>query len=145
MTACTWLSRKWPSEEFGDRAVLRCFVGRAGSEDALALSDEDLTAQVSGEVERATPLGVEPSAASVVRWDRAMPLYEVGHLDRVARIEGALSSTPGLFVTGAALRGVGIADCVWQGREAAGRVLDYLYQDERIDSNGKRREASWTS
>jgi oxygen-dependent protoporphyrinogen oxidase len=145
MTACTWISRKWPAEEFGDRAVLRCFVGRSGAEDALALSDEELTAVISSEVEKATSFGVEPSASRVVRWDRSMPHYEVGHLDRVARIEEALAATPGLFVTGSAFRGVGIPDCIRQGREAADRVLHYLYRDERIGVDGKRQEASWTS
>jgi oxygen-dependent protoporphyrinogen oxidase len=126
MTACTWISRKWPRREFGDRAVLRCFVGRAGAEEALQLSDEELTAVVSGEVEAGTPLGVEPSASRVARWDRSMPQYEVGHLERLARIEEALSKVPGLFVAGSAYRGVGIPDCIRQGREAAERVVGYL-------------------
>ena len=30
MTAATFLSRKWPDERFGDRAVVRCYVGRRG-------------------------------------------------------------------------------------------------------------------
>ena len=62
----------------------------------------------------------------MVRWLRSMPQYEVGHLDRVARIEAELARRPGLFVAGAAYRGVGMADCVRQGAEAAGRVLDHL-------------------
>jgi oxygen-dependent protoporphyrinogen oxidase len=125
-TACTWISRKWPRREFSDRAVLRCFVGRAGAEEALKLSDRELTATVTREVETATPLGVEPSASRVVRWDRSMPQYEVGHLERVARIEEALAKVPGVFITGSAYRGVGIPDCVRQGREAAAGVVAYL-------------------
>jgi oxygen-dependent protoporphyrinogen oxidase len=126
ITACTWISRKWPRKEFGERAVLRCFVGGARSEEGLQLSDEELTSVVSKEVERATPLGAKPDASRVERWDRSMPQYEVGHLERVARIEEALSAVPGLFVTGSAYRGVGIPDCIRQGREAAQRVLAYL-------------------
>src|SRR5439155_14192965 len=29
-TACTFVSRKWPDEAFGSRAVLRCYVGADG-------------------------------------------------------------------------------------------------------------------
>jgi oxygen-dependent protoporphyrinogen oxidase len=146
ITACTWISRKWPRKEFGKRAVLRCFVGRAGSEEALQLPDDELTAVVSKEVEAATPLGAEPDASRVVRWDRSMPQYEVGHLERVARIEGALSAVPGLFVTGSAYRGVGISDCVRQGRETARLVLDYVNGRGRpgVDDHD-RWEASWKS
>jgi oxygen-dependent protoporphyrinogen oxidase len=135
VTACTWVSRKWPRKEFGERAVLRCFVGRAGSEEALRLTDDDLTAVVSREVEAATPLGAPPDAARVVRWDRSMPQYDVGHLQRVNRIEEILSGVPGVFVAGSAYRGVGIPDCIRQGREAAHRVLAYL---QRLNGEGGR-------
>jgi oxygen-dependent protoporphyrinogen oxidase len=146
LTACTWVSRKWPSEEFGDRAVVRCFVGRAGDDQALGLSDDELATAVSREVEEATPIGIEPSAIRVVRWDRSMPQYEVGHLDRVARIEAALSGLPGLFVTGSAYRGVGIADCIRQGREAAGRVVTFLESKWRPGgATAQQEEISWTS
>jgi protoporphyrinogen/coproporphyrinogen III oxidase len=146
ITACTWVSRKWPREEFGDRAVLRCFVGRAGAEDALDLPDEELISVVAREVEEATPLGGEPVASRVVRWARSMPQYEVGHLDRLARIDEALSDAPGLFLAGSAYRGVGIPDCIRQGREAAQRVIEFLERDRDRGSRGEEREEmSWKS
>jgi oxygen-dependent protoporphyrinogen oxidase len=139
VTACTWLSRKWPSEEFGTRAVLRCFVGRAGREVALDLSDDDLALAVRSEIEPVLGLDVPPSETRVVRWTRSMPQYEVGHLDRVDRIERALVTTPGAFITGAAYRGIGLADCVRQARETAERVRAYL-RDARA-STETREEA----
>jgi oxygen-dependent protoporphyrinogen oxidase len=126
VTACTWVSRKWPVEGQGSRAVLRCFVGRAGDERALALPDGELVARVRAEVERAVPVGAEPAGARVVRWERSMPQYEVGHVELVDRIEAALEATPGVFVTGSAYRGVGIADCIGQARATAARVAAYL-------------------
>jgi oxygen-dependent protoporphyrinogen oxidase len=140
ITACTWVSRKWPREEFGGRAVVRCFVGRAGAETALELPDDELISAVAREVEKATPLGTDPAAARVVRWARSMPQYEVGHLERVVRIEEALSDVPGLFLAGSAYRGVGIPDCIRQGREAAQRVRQFLDQG-RIST---REATSWT-
>lgn len=127
ITACTWLSRKWPAPEtFGDRAVLRAFVGRAGHEEDLARADPELVAAVVRDVERISPVAEMPEAAGVVRWERSMPQYEVGHLERVERIERAIGRVPGLFVAGSAYRGVGIADCIRQANEAAERVRTYL-------------------
>jgi len=120
MTAATVISKKWPDEAFGGRAVLRCFVGAAGAEEQLERDDEDLLADVARALTRIYGLPDRPEAARVVRWPRAMPQYEVGHLDRVQAIEDALP--PGLLVTGQGLRGVGIPDCVRQGAEAAARV-----------------------
>jgi oxygen-dependent protoporphyrinogen oxidase len=48
-----------------------------------------------------------------------MPQYVLGHLDRVERIDAALSRHPGLALAGAAYRGVGIPDCIHSGEEAA--------------------------
>jgi len=126
VTACTWISRKWPSSEFGSRAVLRCFVGRAGDERALDLGDHELVRAVRAEVEPVLGLESVVAESAVVRWPRSMPQYEVGHLDRLARIDRALSATPGAFVTGAAYGGVGLADCVRQAKAAAEGVRAYL-------------------
>jgi oxygen-dependent protoporphyrinogen oxidase len=147
-TACTWVSRKWPNEAFGDRAVLRCFVGRAGDQDALDLEDPALVDLVAGEAGDALGLHDRPEITRVIRWHRAMPQYEVGHLDRVARIEAALAATPGVFVTGSALRGIGIADCIRQGQETAERVAALLSGPEAaaIGPTDEEQEAiSWTS
>jgi oxygen-dependent protoporphyrinogen oxidase len=126
LTACTWVSSKWPLEEHDGRAVIRCYVGRHGDQAALELPDDELIARITEEVERITPLGARPDAARVVRWPRSMPQYEVGHLDRLARIESALGTSSGVFLAGSAYRGVGIADCVRQGREVAERVRLHL-------------------
>jgi oxygen-dependent protoporphyrinogen oxidase len=55
-----------------------------------------------------------------------MPRYTVGHLARVAALDAAMAAVPLVAVTGAALRGVGVPDCVDQGRAAARRVAAAL-------------------
>jgi protoporphyrinogen/coproporphyrinogen III oxidase len=141
ITACTWISRKWPHPAFGDRAVVRCFVGAAGREEALGWSDRTIADRAAEEIGRAVPLSAEPTSWRVVRWPRAMPQYEVGHLDRLERLDRALGATPGVFVTGAAYRGVGIPDCIRQGSETALRVLDFLDGSGADPAGGAEREA----
>jgi protoporphyrinogen/coproporphyrinogen III oxidase len=126
ITACTWVSSKWPREEHRGRAVLRCYVGRDGEEGWMDRDDDDLVRLVRADVDATTPLQGAPVASRVVRWVRSMPQYRAGHLERVARIDRALASRPGIVVAGSAYRGVGIADCVRQGGEAAERVRRYL-------------------
>jgi oxygen-dependent protoporphyrinogen oxidase len=127
VTACTWVSRKWGSEDQGERAVLRAFVGRAGREEALDLPDPELVERVRAEVEPPSGLRAGPEHVAVFRWPRAMPQYEVGHVERVEAAERALAEeAPGVVLAGAGYRGVGIADCVRQGREAAARALEHL-------------------
>jgi oxygen-dependent protoporphyrinogen oxidase len=137
ITACTWISRKWPRPEFGDRAVVRCYLGRAGAEEILGEPDGALIDRVAGDLDRVLDLG-RPEEARVVRWERAMPQYEVGHLERVRRIREALPG--GIFVTGSAYGGVGIADCVRQAGETARDVHGYL-ESRRTE----RETVPWTS
>ena len=59
----------------------------------------------------------------VSRWPASMPQYRVGHLARVDAIERRAAALPGLHLTGAAYRGVGIADCVRSGEAAAEAAL----------------------
>jgi oxygen-dependent protoporphyrinogen oxidase len=124
MTAATFVSRKWPEEAFGTRAVLRCFVGAVGFEDVLDEPDEDIVEAVCRHLAAFLPLPERAEASSIVRWPRSMPQYEVGHLERVRAIETSLPA--GIFVTGNALHGVGVADAVRSAGETAERVRAYL-------------------
>ena len=110
MTACTWLHQKWPQPEFGDRAVLRCFVGAAGEDDVLGAPDEQIVEACARHLAALLPLPAAPEHALVVRWPGSMPQYGVGHVARVSRIRSLLP--PGIFVTGQSYDGVGISDCV---------------------------------
>jgi oxygen-dependent protoporphyrinogen oxidase len=73
------------------------------------------------EIHRIMQPVAEPVSSAVTRWRRALPQYEVGHLDRIARIEAATAGLPMIFA-GTSYRGVGIPDCVRQG-QAAARLL----------------------
>ena len=133
MTAATWLSSKWPSDAFGTRAVVRCYVGAVGEEDILDADDADLIAACAKHLAALVRLPDMPEHAAVVRWPKAMPQYELGHLDLVARIRRSLPE--GIFVVGQAYDGVGIPDCVRAAGETAEAVVAYLQRDPASMSN----------
>jgi oxygen-dependent protoporphyrinogen oxidase len=133
MTAATWLSSKWPSDAFGTRAVARCYVGAVGEEDILDAADADLIAACAKHLAALVRLPDLPQHAAVVRWPKAMPQYELGHLDLVARIRRSLPE--GIFVVGQAYDGVGIPDCVRAAGEAADAAVAYLQRDPAGISN----------
>ena len=123
ISACTWFSRKWPHHAPLDGSeVIRAFIGRAGRPAILERSDEELARLAQREIGELLGASASPRDTCVRRWDDGLPQYEVGHLDRVARIERALVGHP-VFVAGAGLRGSGIPDCVKQGRAAASALI----------------------
>lgn len=125
LTACSFATNKWAQWRADGTVVLRASVGRADDDSALALDDDTLVARVHDEL--ATMVGVleAPLEAQVRRWPEAFPQYEVGHLARVEAIERALAhDAPGVVVTGASYRGLGIPACIRQGQEAAIRLVN---------------------
>jgi protoporphyrinogen/coproporphyrinogen III oxidase len=124
--AASWLSSKWPHRAPEDRVLLRTFVGGARDPEAIAATDDEL---VTRSLTALTPLlGISdaPLFTRVYRFDRGNAQYEVGHLARMAAIERALARHPGLFLTGSGFRGVGIPDCVADGRATARQANAWL-------------------
>lgn len=120
--AFTFTSRKWG----GDRVRLRASVGRVGEEHTLQRDEDALLADVLTDLTELTGVTVRPDAWTVTKWGGGLPQYGVGHLATVAEIERAVAAVPGLAVTGASFRGVGIPACVDAATAAATKVVDHL-------------------
>ena len=119
--ACTWSSLKWAGRAPDGAILLRAFAG-SRREQLLDRSDTEIVAAVERDL--ALTMGVRgtPVMTRVARWSGQMPHYTVGHLDRVREAFAVLAGAPNLVLAGAAYRGVGLPDCIAQGRAAAARV-----------------------
>jgi protoporphyrinogen/coproporphyrinogen III oxidase len=126
--AATWSSTKLPGRAPEGHVLLRVFVGGHGREADVGLSDADLFALAREQLHLTMGIGAEPVVARAYRWRAANPQYDVGHLDRVAAARRACP--PWLALAGCAYEGVGIPDCVRQGREAARQVAAALTVSE---------------
>jgi oxygen-dependent protoporphyrinogen oxidase len=126
IVGCTWTSVKWPRPATGSVVLIRCLVGRYGNRRWLNLTDDALVHAVHDELVRAMGIADTPRQAQVHRWPRALAQYTVGHQERLDRIDTALRRLPGLWTTGAAYRGVGLAGCVTQAQQTARAVAAEL-------------------
>jgi oxygen-dependent protoporphyrinogen oxidase len=126
LLAVTWTSSKWSHRAPDDAVLLRAYVGGAGREAVLEQSDDGLVSLVRAELRAMMGITEVPVLARVYRWPRAMPQYLVGHLERLAAIDERLARWPGLFLTGAGYRGVGIPDCIHDALDTAERVHVYF-------------------
>jgi len=105
----------WPERAPGGRALLSALVGGARYPQSGALPDEDLVQLVGAELRLPRP----PELLRIVRWTEAIPQYEPGHGGRIAEIERLTAAHPGLRLAGAWYRGVGVLDCLRDGRKVA--------------------------
>lgn len=126
VTACSYLSAKWPHLSRPGEFLLRASVGRWGDDQATALDDNELVARVTAELRVLLDIEGGPTSALVTRWPDAFPQYRVHHPLRVTGIEAAVQRLPALALAGAAYRGVGIPACIASGRAGAHAVLQAL-------------------
>ena len=126
INGATWISNKFAHRSPADGFLVRCFVGGDRTGDETELADRELIRICKNELRDLAGIAAEPIFERVYRWECSGPQYDVGHAQRVREIEAALEPAPGIFLTGSGYRGVGLPDCVREGRETARRVVDRL-------------------
>ncbi len=125
ITACTWLTSKWPELQRPGDILLRASTGRFGDDRSNHMSDDEIVRRVLGDLGPMLGLRSPPTEVVVTRWPAAFPQYVPGHLERVASIEQAVARLPALALAGAAYHGVGIPACIASGRQAARTALEH--------------------
>jgi oxygen-dependent protoporphyrinogen oxidase len=118
-----WDTHLFPGRSPDGHLLVRAMYGGAADPLAGELDDEALLALARAEAQRLYGITAAPVFAKVVRWASAIPQYELGHRERVARIEQAVAALGGIELAGSGLRGVAFADAAASGVRAAERVL----------------------
>lgn len=131
LIACTFSSIKFPGRAPEGCALLRAFVGGALQPGMFALDEVQVLQRVQADLLELLGIEKAPLFSEVTRWSRSMPQYEIGHLDRVQRIDNQLTRLPTLKLAGNAYRGAGIPDCIRSGEKAAAALASLLQNRER--------------
>ncbi|UCD71161.1 MAG: protoporphyrinogen oxidase [Syntrophobacterales bacterium] len=124
--ASTWTSVKFSHRSPPDSFLLRAFVGGAQNEDLLEMDDDVIINMVRKELKDIMGITADPILTRLYRWDKSMPQYRLGHAEILSRLEERLLRHPGLYLTGCAYRGIGISDCIHDGKLTAEKALRFL-------------------
>lgn len=128
ITACTWTHRKWPTSTPEGKVLLRAFVGRAGDEAIVDLSDAEIEKIVLADLNKMIDIKGEPDFTVITRFKHDRPQYRVGHKQRVKEAREELAAKfPRVKLAGASYAGVGLPDCVDQGKAAVREVIEELF------------------
>lgn len=122
VTAVSFGSQKW-SHWQGRDDIVRVSLGRDGL-PVDDLDDATLVDAAVSELGRHLGADMQPTSVRVSRWPRAFPQYRPGHLDWLAAVDAA--TPPGLFLTGASYRGIGVPACIADAERTAAAVVGYL-------------------
>ena len=101
-------------------------TGGARHPEAFTMPDAELVALADGELRGLLGLTAGPSFVHIVRHERALPQYTLGHMGRVAAIEESERRHPGLFFHGNAYHNAGVPELVSRSLKLAERVASFV-------------------
>ena len=132
-----WSSSLFEGRAPADHVAFTSFVGGSRQPALVSLDEGDLKKLVVNEIRSIMHVEGEPVYSRIMRWEKAIPQYNLGHqviMDEVDRLE---REEPGIFLCSNYRGGIAVGDCVMSAEHMAGRVRQFLN-----DMSGRRAEDS---
>jgi oxygen-dependent protoporphyrinogen oxidase len=107
-----WNSSLFPGRAPQDHVLFTNFIGGATDPDAAALSTNELVELVHTEIAPILKITADPAASHVTRYSTAIPQYNLGHLERLKRVQTGVASIPSLRLIGNYWKGPSIGASV---------------------------------
>ena len=124
----------WSSSLFAGRApagwqLLLNFIGGTLDPALAKLSEPEIIQAVHQDLKKTilrADTKAEPKAIAVHIWDKAIPQYEIGHLQRLATVETELQKAQGLYISANFIGGVALGDCIKRSLQDAIKIDNFL-------------------
>lgn len=125
LTGVSLMSSKWPDRAPAGTVLFRGFLGGPRDAEVLNASDDELLELARTQLVQLVGVKSDalPRYAKLFRWEKGMPQYTLGHLDRVDAIEAREATMRGFALAGNAYRGVGVPNALESGERAVSKVL----------------------
>src|SRR5262245_60089812 len=123
---CVWNSSLFRNRAPNGTSLLTSFVGGARNTSAAWSADAELVSLVHTELQKVLGVSSEPRVISITRYERSIPQYNIGHLERVERIASLVREARGIYLIGNYLHGVSTGDCIKEAERVARSVAEAL-------------------
>lgn len=124
--AGTWSSLKWPYRAPKGYTLMRAFIGGARNSELVELEEDELVRIALEDISKIMKIEARPVFTEVFRFPKSMPQYTLGHLERVHEIEKLAGAYENFSLVGSYFNGVGIGDCINQGKKGSEKILKNL-------------------
>jgi len=106
--------------------LLTSFIGGRRNPDLPSQPDADIARFVHDELVALVGARAAPRWTEITRWPRAIPQYDLGHLERLAPLAAAEAALPGLRFCASYRGGVSVGDCVKSAHATADAIAAQL-------------------
>ena len=121
-------SSLFPGRAPSEHALVTSFFGGITEPAAVAWPDELLIDTAHAELARVLRISGRPTVSRVTRYERAIPQYDLGHIQKVARINESSHARPGIFLTGNYFTGPSLGSCAEHAAHIAAEVAALIKQ-----------------
>ncbi len=104
------------------QVVLTAFIGGRRHDEVGDWGEARVIERVLDDLGPILGFRAQPVMTHISRWPRAIPQYELGHLERIAALDTALAGLPGLWTRANWRDGVAVSDCIRNGWALAERM-----------------------
>lgn len=112
---CLFTSSIFPGRAPENHATLTTFVGGMRRPELTTLSDDDLLPIVRTDLHKLLGVSGEPVFTAINRWSKAIPQYETGYGDILARMREIETLNPGFEFAGNYKTGISLDACIRYG------------------------------
>lgn len=121
-----WNSSLFPNRAPDGYALLTSFIGGTTDTQAIKLACPELAATVHREIAPLLAIREAPAFSNTTLYDRAIPQYDLGHLERLAVLQQLRLRFSNLWLIGNYLHGPAIGACVEHAVTVAHEVSNTL-------------------
>jgi oxygen-dependent protoporphyrinogen oxidase len=122
-----WSSSLFPGRAPAGHVALTTFVGGSRQPLLAGLDDGELIRTVLEELRAIMGVAGDPVYTNIIRWERAIPQYNLGYQAAMQEIDSLEARMPGLFFCGNFRGGIAVGDCVMSGERTARRITGAVH------------------
>jgi oxygen-dependent protoporphyrinogen oxidase len=118
-----WNSFLFPNRAPDGHVLLTSFAGGATDPSAISLPESEIVSTVHCELAAVLGVSQPPSFSHVQAWHRAIPQYNLGHIQHMNQLTQMQSKYPSIRLIGNYLRGPALGACVEQALTVAQETI----------------------
>jgi oxygen-dependent protoporphyrinogen oxidase len=127
----------WSSALFANRApsghaALTTFVGGSRQPELVERNDAELVEMVTNELQSIMNVKGSPVFSKVVRWQKAIPQYNLGYSKIVEAMERCEAENAGFYFCSNFKGGIAVGDCVMSGKKIADKILSATQEEKPL-------------
>ncbi len=119
-------STLFPGRAPEDTVLLTLFIGGMRQPEKAVLADDELVKMSLEDLNTLVEVKGDPVYTHIMRWDKAIPQYEVGYGANKELLTALEAENPGLWFAGNYRNGISAADTIVNATETAEKIHDFF-------------------